>query len=145
MIAKSDRVESQEVSYEARVENLPALLHHVACTCERAGVDPDTGAALRLAVEEVCVNVIKHGYADRAPGPIRLVCEVAPREVRVTVTDEAPPFDPAQAPPPDLEGAWEDRPIGGLGWHLVGQVVDEVRHEVTAQGGNRLTLVKKLP
>lgn len=144
-MSKLDHVESQEVSYEARVENLPALLCHVERTLERGGVDSETAAALRLAVEEVCVNVIKHGYADRVPGPIRLLCEVDPREVRVTVTDEAPLFDPAQIPPPDLEAGWEDRPIGGLGWHLVRQVVDEVRHEATAQGGNRLTLVKKRP
>lgn len=141
----SDHAGGAEVAVEARVERLPALLRHVEQTCERGGVDPETREALRLAVEEVCVNVIKHGYSGRTPGPIRLACAVLPDEVRVTVTDEAPPFDPARVQRPDLESAWEERPVGGLGWHLVRQVTDEVHHEVTAQGGNRLVLVKRRP
>ena len=132
------------VSYEARMENLPALLDHVARMCEGSGVDSETAAELRLVVEEVAVNVIKHGYAGRSPGPIRLDCEADASRVRITVTDEAPPFNPNDLAPPDVDAAWEDRPIGGLGWHLVRALVDEVHHEVPASGGNRLTLVKRL-
>jgi anti-sigma regulatory factor (Ser/Thr protein kinase) len=104
--------------------------------------------ALVLAADEVCANVVAHGYAGRAPGP--LMIEVAPgtdargaAAVLVTVCDEAPPFDPAEAPAPPLDGSLEARPVGGLGWHLVRASVDEVRY---ARDGARnvVTLVRRL-
>jgi hypothetical protein len=45
------------------------------------------------------------------------------------------------APAPDLASRWKRRRIGRLGWHLVGQVMDEIDH-ARAGTGNRPTLVK---
>ncbi len=62
--------------------------------------------------------------------------------VRVAITDTGRPFNPLEYPPPDLDkGA--DRPIGGLGIHLMRSSVDEV-HYRPDPAGNRLELVKKL-
>ena len=46
------------------------------------------------------------------------------------------PFDPLSQPPPDLDADIVDRPIGGLGVHLVRDLADEspmsatIRHNV---------------
>ena len=61
----------------------------------------------------------------------------------VTVADRAPLFDPAGAPAPDLESSWSDRRIGGLGVHMVRQVMDAVRHEPRPGGGNVVTIEKR--
>jgi len=37
-----------------------------------------------------------------------------------------------------------ERPIGGLGLHLMRQLMDEVRYEFNTESGNCLTLVKVL-
>ena len=50
---------------------------------------------------------------------------------------------PEEAPVPDVEAPWQDRPIGGLGWHLIRNLVDEIRYQ-TDGAENRLTLVKRL-
>ena len=133
------------VTCDARLENLAALLHHVDQTCRRFEVDPDTTAALRLAAEEVVVNIITHGYAGRPAGPIALTCGTDADTVWIVITDQAPPFDPTRLPPPNLDAAFDDRPIGGLGWHLVRETMDDVRYCVTPQGGNRVTLIKRRP
>lgn len=145
LISSPDHVEGHEITCKAQVEHLPTLLNYLQRVGEEAGVDSDVMAALHLAVEEACVNIIRHGYAEDSPGPIRLSCRVLEDRVEVSVTDEAPPFDPASVSAPDLTSGWEDRPVGGLGWHLIRQSVDEIHHEVTPRGGNQLTLVKKLP
>jgi Anti-sigma regulatory factor (Ser/Thr protein kinase) len=44
----------------------------------------------------------------------------------------------------DITAPIEQRAIGGLGWHLVQQVMDEVRHSQGGTNGNRVTLVKRL-
>jgi serine/threonine-protein kinase RsbW len=62
----------------------------------------------------------------------------------ITVEDRARPFDPALAPRADPSAPIEQRRIGGLGWHLVHQVMDEVRYEPRTPQGNRVTLVKRI-
>ncbi len=132
-----------EITRPATLADLPALLAFLDRTAAEGGVDDDVLFPLHLAVEEACANVIAHGYPD-APGPLTLGVEVGSDRVAVVLTDEAPPFDPADAPPPP-GGPAESRAVGGLGWHLIREMTDEVRHEAAPGGGNRLTLVKHRP
>jgi anti-sigma regulatory factor (Ser/Thr protein kinase) len=57
---------------------------------------------------------------------------------------EAPPFDPANIPAPDLTVPLEQRADGGMGIHLIRQVIDQIVHRITSGGGNELLLVKRL-
>lgn len=129
---------------DATLANVPRLLAFVDEAAAAARVDEDTAFALRLAAEEVVVNVVRHGYAAD-PGPVGVSVRVADGACTLVVTDEAPLFDPASVAAPALGASVEDRPIGGLGWHLVYRVMDEVRHEAVPGGGNRVVLVKRLP
>ena len=139
-------VETDELVCEGRRERLAELLAFVQRACERAALDPDVAFDVRLATEEVVTNVIEHGYAGQdRPGPIAVRFHRDPRQVVVTVDDLAPPFDPATIRPADPTAPLEARRIGGLGWHFVTRVMDEVRHEHRQPRGNRLTLVKRLP
>lgn len=128
----------------ARMEDLTELMAYVDAECSRAGIPEDAAFAVRLAVEETYSNIVQHGYPD-GPGPVRCTVRSDGDAVTVTLVDEALLFDPFQARAPDLEADWDERLEGGLGWHLVHQVMDEVRHEPAPGGGNVLTLVKRLP
>lgn len=134
--------EPLSIAREARREHLRALLDFVADACARLGVDGDARSEIRLAVEEACMNLIEHGYPPGPPGPIELTIVGDAARVVVEIRDRAPPFDPASTRPPDLDAGWKERRVGGLGWHLINQVMDEVRYESDA-AGNRLTLVKR--
>ena len=145
MTDATDDVELHELVCEARRERLGDLLAFVDRACQRAALDPGVAFDVRLATEEVVTNVIEHGYAGgAAPGPITLRFHRDARQVVVTVDDLAPPFDPATIQPADPSAPLEQRRIGGLGWHFVRQVMDEVRHEPRHPRGNRVTLVKRL-
>jgi anti-sigma regulatory factor (Ser/Thr protein kinase) len=98
---------------------------------------------LELAVDEVCTNIIQHGYAPDREGEISLTIEVVADQARITVVDGGRPFSPDEAAEPDLEAPWDERPVGGLGWHLVRSVVDEVHYRRDGSQ-NLLTLVKRL-
>lgn len=127
----------------ARRESLPALLDFIRDVCARAGFPDAVAADVCLATEEACTNVIEHGYAGMLPGPLALRMEHDDHRVVVTVEDEAAPFDPRAVAAPQLAAPWDERQLGGLGWHLVNTLMDEVCHELLAVG-NRLTLVKRL-
>ncbi len=139
----STGLQTAEITRPATREHLPALLACLDTTASAAGVGDQTTFALHLATEEACANVISHGYPD-GPGPLTLRVEVTPQAVTVVLTDHAAVFDPDRAPAPPLDGAVEDRPIGGLGWQLIREVTDEIHHESPPGGGNRLTLIKRL-
>lgn len=126
----------------AELASLPALMEHAKEACARAGVGGEAAHAVRLAVEEAVMNLIEHAYAGMPPGPIGVSVDAGPERIVVTVEDRARPFDPAAAPRPDLDASCEERPIGGLGWHLIRELMDEIRYE-SEDGLNRLTLVKR--
>lgn len=127
----------------ARMEDLAELMAFVDAECARMGVAEASAFAVRLAAEEAFTNIIRHGYGGR-PGPVRASLGNDGGSVTITLVDEAPPFDPADAPQPDLGAGLEERREGGLGWHLVRQLMDEVHHREAPGGGNVLTLVKHL-
>jgi len=61
----------------------------------------------------------------------------------VRLRDEAPLFDPTRYPLPDVTLPLEER-LWRSGVFLIRQAVDEMAYRVTAEGGNELTLIKKL-
>jgi|APMI01.1.fsa_nt_gi anti-sigma regulatory factor (Ser/Thr protein kinase) len=99
-----------------------------------------------LAVDEVCANLVQHAEVGTFPGPTRVTVRRDGFDAIIVVEDRGRPFDPADAPAPDLSADWEDRRVGGLGWFLVKQMVDDLQYESTpvADGVlNRLTLLKR--
>jgi serine/threonine-protein kinase RsbW len=127
----------------ARLEDLPELLSFVDHECARGGVPQDAAFALRLAAEEAFVNIVRHAYTGGA-GPVRSSLTRDDQGITITFTDEAPPFDPRDVPPPDLDAELADRREGGLGLHLIRQLMDEVHYRYRAGAGNTLELVKYL-
>lgn len=96
-----------------------------------------------LSVEELVSNCIKYGYDDKGEHVIDLDILVEDDRLVITFTDDGRAFNPLEAPEPDLTLALEDRPIGGLGLHLLRSMSDEMTYE-RRDGLNRVTLVKSL-
>jgi len=130
------------VDFPATLDRLADIRALVEGWCQGRGASPEDCQAVVLAVDEACTNVIEHGYAGRQRGALTLGFEATEREMRVSVRDTGLAFDPGQAPVPDLEADWRQRPIGGLGWHLIRGMVDEI-HYRSDDEGNLLTLVKR--
>ncbi|HET9493768.1 MAG TPA: SpoIIE family protein phosphatase [Chloroflexia bacterium] len=133
-----------EISREATVENLPVLRQFVEEACLQAGISEDVTFAFKLAVDEVCTNIVTHGYAGLTPGPIEVTFRKNAQQAAITITDRGHPFDPDQAARPDLEASWEDRQIGGLGLYFVHELMDRVSYWSDPTKGNHLTMVKRL-
>ncbi len=75
--------------------------------------------AVRLALDELLSNVIKYAYDDEGAHQIAVRLELDD-PATLTIEDDGRAFDPlADAPAPVLAGPVEDRPIGGLGLHIL--------------------------
>jgi anti-anti-sigma factor len=127
----------------ARLEALQGLLDLATEAARESGADEAGQHDVRLAAEEVLINVINHAYAAGTPGPLTFRARVEPGLLTLNVLDEGVPFPPDLAPAPDLAAGWAERRIGGLGWHLVGKLMDEIRHRGLGARGNELTMVKR--
>jgi len=87
------------------------------------------------------INAIKHGACEPLSDAIRLSMRIEGGKVRMTLCDTGVPFDPLQAPSPDLTQKLPFRPIGGLGIHLVRCLIPGIRYE-RRDGRNYLYLTK---
>lgn len=104
-----------------------------------AGLPPDVTFRLTLSLDEIVCNVIRHGYDDDADHQITVTLDVAGGIVTATVEDDGAPFDPREAPLPDLDAPLAQRQVGGLGMHLVRATMDSVDYRRDA-GRNVLTV-----
>lgn len=106
-------------SIENRMEALETAMQEGDRFLEENEASPNLAYAVRLAFEELITNTIKYGYDDQQLHTIEVVLELSQPAV-MTVTDDGHPFNPlTDAPVPALDGAVEDRPIGGLGLHMI--------------------------
>jgi anti-sigma regulatory factor (Ser/Thr protein kinase)/class 3 adenylate cyclase len=111
--------------------------------CATRGLAADVAHAINLALDEVLANTISYGYDDEAKHRIDISLATAGDRLTVTIRDDGRPFDPTEAPPPDLEAGLADRPVGGVGLHLVRAMMDGLDYR-RVEGRNELTLTKFL-
>lgn len=112
----------------ATLEHLEDLTGMVSEHLEAHGVSERDLFEVDLAVDEACTNVIKYAYGPEG-GSVQLECLVTDSEVKVCITDSGRPFNPLEVEIPDLTAGLEDRPIGGLGVHLIRSLMTEVEYE----------------
>lgn len=126
------------------MEHLPELVAFASQGVRESGANAAALHDIRLAVSEVCANVVQHGYAGEPGGSIAIETTATAERLVVRIEDDAPVFDPSTLPAPDTGSDWERRQPGKVGWHLVYRVMDEVRHEKRGDRGNVMILVKRI-
>lgn len=101
----------------------------------------------QLVVEELLANICSYAYEGRA-GTAEFACGVVnfdgQEAVMIQLTDSGRPYDPfAHAVEPDLQAPLEDRPIGGLGVHLVKEIASHYAY-MRVNGCNQTQIVLEL-
>lgn len=119
----------ETLTLNSDLDELDRLRAFIDRFCDREGLSDETRYHLSVALEELVVNSIKHGACQPPDGAIRLTMRMEAGEVRMTLCDTGVPFDPLHAPTPDLTQRLLDRPIGGLGVHLVRCLIPDIRYE----------------
>lgn len=110
---------------------------------EEHALPADVRRGVNVALDELLANAHAHGQKGREPCSVTVEAELDQDRVKVIVTDNGTPFDPFARDAPDTTLSVEERPIGGLGIHLVGQLMDQVSYQRRG-GHNVVVLVKQL-
>lgn len=77
-----------------------------------------------VVVDELLSNIVKYGFTDDKEHLIEVAMELQGGKLMLTFSDDGIPFNPFQKTPPDLTKPIEERELGGLGIHLVRELMD---------------------
>jgi anti-sigma regulatory factor (Ser/Thr protein kinase) len=122
---------------------LPHLTQFLRDFWSAARLPPAQAPSFELALEEVFMNVVRHGSPAGTAPWVEVSLALADDELTMTVEDDGPPFDPLTRPAPDVTAGLHERPVGGLGVFLVRQVMDAVSYQRVGTR-NRLAMRKRI-
>ena len=126
---------------DGKLSELSSLNAELARFCRDHALGDNVEFDLNLVLEELFTNSIRHGGCEGVPGAVRVDLRAEPGGVFIEYADRGAPFHPDEAPVPNLDASLEERQGGGLGIHLVRQIVRDLRYE-RADGWNRLTMLR---
>lgn len=120
----------------AKLSSLDRFREFVNRSAGAAGIGPSLLARIQIVLEELLVNHERHAYCS-GEGHSEVVCfRRAPGMFCLEVMDEGRPFNPLDRAPPDVTLGAEERPVGGLGIHLVRSLADKIAYR--REGGNNV-------
>ena len=83
--------------------------------------------ALRLACEEIVMNVTTYAYPEGVDGFLDVTIQKTDR-IEIRFEDGGVPFNPLEQKKPDTGLSWKKRHMGGLGIFLIRRKMDDVRY-----------------
>jgi serine/threonine-protein kinase RsbW len=126
----------------AKLDNLESMLQFIRNGAEQQGFSKKDINRIQVAAEEALVNVISYAYPDDG-GDVEIRCNAKGAEgLVIEIIDWGIPFDPLSLPEPDIEAPPEEREVGGLGIHIMRNIMDEVSYKREGDR-NILMLVKR--
>jgi sigma-B regulation protein RsbU (phosphoserine phosphatase) len=110
---------------------------------DQNSLSPALLSSVDLALEEALANVIMYAYPEGEKGDVTLSTHVKDNIIYMKLSDKGIPFNPLEQKEADLNVSLEERKIGGLGIHLIKEIMDEVAY-AHEDGKNVLKMQKKL-
>lgn len=130
-------------SLASRPEEIERVCDGIDQLAERAGLATSVVFAVKLALEEAVLNVINYAHKANGGHQIEILLYLTDAALTLEIVDDGEEFDPlTEAPEPDIDAPIDERKVGGLGIHLIREMMDEVGYR-RADDRNRLTMVKR--
>jgi serine/threonine-protein kinase RsbW len=133
MSKRSERTCARE--FPGTIEGAEDAESWVALQASALGLGPDAEFAINLCLEELFLNAVQHGRANRAT--ISICAD--PNGARVEFADDGEAFDPTKAPAKQIHARTEDFAIGGYGAGLMQKFSRRMSYSRSG-GMNRLVL-----
>lgn len=127
----------------ADLKDLTAIRQFVEEAAKDGNGDSNSIQDMLIAVNEAVTNVIIHGYLGQ-PGMIQVEVSYDNHDLVVRLLDQAPIFDPTTVPSPRIPPALDQPCLGGMGIHMIRQLIDNMIYTTTRDGRNELILIKKV-
>jgi anti-sigma regulatory factor (Ser/Thr protein kinase) len=81
-----------------------------------------------LALDELLNNIISYGYDDQNEHEISIQISFSEKCIIIEIEDDGRNFNPLEVPEVDTRSSLKDRPVGGLGIHMIRNFMDNIEH-----------------
>jgi sigma-B regulation protein RsbU (phosphoserine phosphatase) len=133
-------VELRLVNELAEINRCLAALEEI---CDRFQLPSEVQNSFSVVLDDLLNNVISYAYDDDEEHIIDVILSTDGQRFIVSVTDEGIEFDPFTKKDPDTDSGLEARVIGGLGIHLIRNLMDDFFYR-RDDNKNVTTLMKRL-
>ena len=123
------------------IKEIGLLPEFVDMVAGKANLSTEDTMNLNLALEEAVANVVLYAYPEGTEGVVDIDAIVDGKTVSFVITDSGKAFDPTAKEEVDIKAEMSERPIGGLGIHLIRTIMDSVHYE-RKEEKNILTITK---
>ncbi len=128
MVGAMSRNEIFQIARDRR--DVSAFADRFESFCNESGVPEAVVRAFQVAFDELLTNTIDYALAGVDMPRMEVRVQVDDTAVNAEIVDNGIEFDPlAEVATPDLDLDIDEREIGGLGVHLVRNLMDEVRYQ----------------
>jgi serine/threonine-protein kinase RsbW len=140
MTGSGDHTTGETLELQSRISDLARVPAWIECLASQHSIPESTKYAMNLCLEEALANIVVHGYAAQPDFPIAIHF-TAPREgyFVFVVEDQAPPFNPVDAPELPMIHDLDEIQSGGQGLRLLRRFSDRLDYQPTP-AGNRLSI-----
>ena len=138
-IRKTGPVSPVSLTVPCHEDQWPVLKQAIHTFGLCVGMDNKALKQFEVAAEEATVNILHYSHASEID--MTLTGQRQSQSLTITLQDDGLPFDPTAHLSNDK--ATDERQVGGMGIHLIRQIVDQMHYE-RREEKNILTLVKLL-
>ncbi len=111
--------------------------------CEENNIGNKVLCDVSLALEEIFANIVHYAYEDNEKHLVKIHIKIRDNVFALEIKDDGKPFNPLEVPMTNTEAPFEERKIGGLGIHLVRNLIDELEYK-QVKGKNVLSMKVRL-
>lgn len=134
-----NEVEEMIISLNPTMESMSEAAKFVEENLEKLEVPMKYTMKLMVAIDEIYSNIIRYSGATEA----QIKINKDGNEVKIAFIDNGKPYNPLEAETPDITASVEDRKIGGLGIHMVRNMMDNTEY-MHLENKNILTITLEI-
>lgn len=117
-----------ELTVPNRLSENSRVKEHFDTFSEHYGIPKQVRLKMDVVFDELLTNIISYAYQDDQEHNIGIKVELSAGRLKVSMVDDGIPFNPLGVETPDTALPLEERKIGGLGIHLVRNMMDKVSY-----------------
>jgi len=122
-------LDSLSISIENKLENIAFAIKDFDAFCDKNQINDAPHNKVNLALDDLLNNIISYGYADQRSHTIDIEFKYLKQELIIIIEDDAIPFNPFEVHTDSTHLSIDEREIGGLGIHLVKNLMDSCQYQ----------------
>ena len=124
-----------------KISEMPKVIKHFETFATGNDMSLSVAQKFNIVLDELLNNIISYAFNDGDEHYILVKFQLKYLRLIITIEDDGIPFNPFRNESPNIELSISERNIGGLGVHIVKNLVDEY-HYIRQSNRNIINLIK---